>query len=53
MNRAKRILSAFLYGWLGASTAFPCTTFVLEGNGQIYFGRNFDWFSEDGLVIIN
>ena len=53
MKRTKMILSAFLCGWLGASTAFPCTTFVLEGNGQIYFGRNFDWFSEDGLVIIN
>jgi choloylglycine hydrolase len=53
MNRAKGILSALLCGLLGASTALPCTTFVLEGGGRVYFGRNLDWFSEDGLVIIN
>jgi penicillin V acylase-like amidase (Ntn superfamily) len=53
MKRAKCILSALLCGWLGASSALPCTTFVLQGDGHIYFGRNFDWFSEDGLVIIN
>ena len=53
MKLTKRILSALLCGWLAASTAFPCTTFVLEGDGRIYFGRNFDWFSEDGLVVVN
>jgi penicillin V acylase-like amidase (Ntn superfamily) len=53
MKHIKWSISALLCGWLGVSTAFPCTTFVLEGNGHIYFGRNFDWFSEDGLVIIN
>ena len=53
MKHTKSAISAFLCGWLGASSALACTTFVLEGNGHIYFGRNFDWFSEDGLVIIN
>jgi penicillin V acylase-like amidase (Ntn superfamily) len=53
MKHIKWCISALLCGWLGTSTAFPCTTFVLEGNGHVYFGRNFDWFSEDGLVIIN
>jgi choloylglycine hydrolase len=53
MKRIKWNLSALLCCWLGVSTAFPCTTFVLEGNGHIYFGRNFDWFSEAGLVVIN
>jgi choloylglycine hydrolase len=53
MKHIKWNLSALLCGWLGASTAFPCTTFVLESAGRVYFGRNLDWFSEDGLVIIN
>lgn len=52
-HHINRTFSVVLCAWLSASTAFPCTTFVLEGNGQIYFGRNFDWFSEDGLVIVN
>ena len=46
-------LSVLLCSLLGASTAFPCTTFVLEGEVRVYFGRNLDWYSEDGLVVIN
>lgn len=38
---------------LCAQTAMPCTTFVLKGKERIYFGRNLDWFWEDGLTIIN
>jgi penicillin V acylase-like amidase (Ntn superfamily) len=33
--------------------ALACTAFVLHGGGRIYYGRNLDWFSEDGLVLIN
>jgi choloylglycine hydrolase len=38
---------------LCANTAMPCTTFVLKGKGRVYFGKNLDWFWEDGLVLIN
>ncbi len=36
-----------------ANTAWPCTGFVLEGQGRILLARNLDWFWEDGLVLIN
>jgi len=38
---------------LGGSTGRPCTTFVAEGKGRLYFGRNLDWHWEDGLVVVN
>jgi len=38
---------------LAASPAQACTTFLLQGAGALYFGRNLDWFWEDGIVVIN
>ncbi len=32
---------------------FPCTTFVLKTKNGLFFGRNLDWVSDLGLVIIN
>ncbi len=31
----------------------PCTTFVLKTSNGVYFGRNLDWISDMGLMIIN
>ena len=42
------ILTVFSY-----SPAFPCTTFVLRQGNSIVFGRNLDWVSGTGLVIVN
>ena len=53
MKPGFKVLSAVLALWLGADTVWPCTTFVLKGKGRVYFGRNLDWFWEDGLVVIN
>jgi len=36
-----------------ATPAPACTTFLLQGPGALYFGRNLDWFWEDGMVVIN
>jgi len=47
------ILALVLIGSLVPTTGRPCTTFVLQGDHQLYFGRNLDWDWEDGLVIIN
>ena len=52
----KRILfmeNVALCSLLSVTTAFPCTTFVLEGGGKIYFGRNLDWDWESGMVVVN
>jgi hypothetical protein len=35
------------------STIHPCTTFVLQRENSIIFGRNLDWFSGTGLAIVN
>ena len=31
----------------------PCTTFVLKNKETLLFGRNLDWVSDNGLVVIN
>ena len=33
--------------------AFACTTFCLKGNGEVLFGKNYDWMIGDGLVFLN
>lgn len=33
--------------------AFPCSTFLLSKNGQHVFGRNYDWVSGNGMVMVN
>jgi penicillin V acylase-like amidase (Ntn superfamily) len=38
---------------LTSSIAYPCTTFVLRQGNRIIFGRNLDWYSGTGLVIVN
>jgi penicillin V acylase-like amidase (Ntn superfamily) len=32
---------------------YPCTTFVLKTKNGLFFGRNLDWVSDLGLVIVN
>jgi penicillin V acylase-like amidase (Ntn superfamily) len=32
---------------------YPCTTFVLHQENRLIFGRNLDWFSGTGLVMVN
>ncbi len=31
----------------------PCTTFVLKTKNGLYFGRNLDWVSSHGIVVVN
>ena len=33
--------------------ALPCTTFVILQKGEIIFGRNLDWITGSGLMIVN
>lgn len=32
---------------------YPCTTFVVHRGNQLVFGRNLDWITGTGLVIVN
>ena len=36
-----------------SGSGFACTTFSLHQNGQIVFGKNYDWHLGRGLVIVN
>ena len=49
----KQVSLLFLFCWCFSLTVFPCTTFVMQGDGRIYFGRNLDWDWEDGMVFVN
>jgi len=36
--------------------SFPlhaCTTFVLKRDGKVLLAKNFDWFIDDGLIVVN
>lgn len=35
------------------TTAFPCSTFFINHNGQMVFGRNYDWVAGTGMVLTN
>jgi choloylglycine hydrolase len=41
-----------LLAWC-CTAASACTTFMLQGGGRIYFGRNLDWQWEEALVLVN
>lgn len=38
---------------LYAPFGFACTTFLLSKDGQHYFGRNYDWVTGNGMVLVN
>lgn len=38
---------------LSFSETFACTTFCLKKNGEVLFGKNYDWMIGDGLVFVN
>jgi penicillin V acylase-like amidase (Ntn superfamily) len=33
--------------------SFACTTFCLKRNGEVLFGKNYDWMVGDGLIFVN
>jgi choloylglycine hydrolase len=48
----KRILF-LLFLCLAVKDIFACTTFCINKNGQIVFGRNYDWVTGAGIVNTN
>jgi penicillin V acylase-like amidase (Ntn superfamily) len=48
----KRIL-VLLFLCLAVKHTFACTTFCINKNGQIVFGRNYDWVTGAGIVNTN
>jgi len=50
MKKTYLILAIFI---LSAVNVNSCTTFVLKYQNQLVFGRNLDWVSDVGLIIVN
>ena len=48
----KKII-ALLFILSHASFLYACTTFFINKNGQIVFGRNYDWVTGAGMVCTN
>ena len=48
----KKIVALVLLA-LYAPFSFACTTFLLSKDGQHYFGRNYDWVTGNGMVLVN
>ena len=40
-------------GLLIVTPVLPCSTFVLEDGENLVFGKNFDWFTGVGMVVVN
>ena len=48
----KKLLSLLLLV-ASAIPIFACSTFLLNKNGQLVFGRNYDWVSGNGILLVN
>ena len=46
-------LLAVLCVLLFALHTFACSTFLLSKDGRHFFGRNYDWVSGNGIVVVN
>jgi penicillin V acylase-like amidase (Ntn superfamily) len=44
---------AFLLLIILAGHAFACSTFLLSKNGRHVFGRNYDWITGNGMIMVN
>lgn len=44
---------AFFIVTIHAPISFACSTFLLNKNGHLVFGRNYDWVTGNGAVMIN
>jgi len=46
-------LSVLTVAALVCSDSRSCTTFTLQKNGKVVYGRNLDWHADSGLICIN
>jgi penicillin V acylase-like amidase (Ntn superfamily) len=49
----KKIFALFMLAAFSAQLSFACTTFFINRNGQMVFGRNYDWITGNGMVCTN
>ncbi len=53
--KGRAIYSIFCILWVCSisQTGQACTTFCLDRDGNLLYGKNYDWNVDDGLVILN
>jgi len=49
----KKILALIFITFIYSFNSFACTTFLINKNGQLIFGRNYDWVTSAGIVCTN
>src|SRR5690349_16412256 len=49
----KKIIALFLLTISSIQISFACTTFFINRNGQMVFGRNYDWITGNGMICTN
>ncbi len=49
----KYIVAAVIVCQVFVQSVSACTTFLINNNGQLVFGRNYDWLSDAGMVCTN
>ncbi|HET9744697.1 MAG TPA: linear amide C-N hydrolase, partial [Chitinophagaceae bacterium] len=49
----KKILAFTIFTCVHASLLYGCTTFFINKDGQMVFGRNYDWITDAGMVCTN
>jgi choloylglycine hydrolase len=49
----KKILALVVFIYSQLTFAYACTTFFINKNGQMVFGRNYDWVTDAGMVCTN
>ncbi|MDZ4794460.1 MAG: linear amide C-N hydrolase [Bacteroidota bacterium] len=49
----KKITALFFISLLTIRQCLACTTFFIQQNGEMVFGRNYDWVTGNGMVCTN
>jgi len=52
-QKMKRTIALLLLTILSINISFACTTFFINKNGQMVFGRNYDWITGKGMLCTN
>lgn len=54
MKRLYRtVVLSLVFVFLLTHVSFACTSFCLTRDGEVLFGKNYDWMIGDGLILVN
>ncbi|MDQ3474709.1 MAG: linear amide C-N hydrolase [Acidobacteriota bacterium] len=49
----RTVVLSLVFVFLLSHVSFACTTFCLTRDGEVLFGKNYDWMVGDGLIFVN